>query len=313
MSESPLLSICIPAYNRPLWFKRALESIVTCNVQFKIEIIITDDSNNQDCEEIARRILKGWRGKWYYEYHEIRFGMAQNWNQGVNLATGRYVTILHDDDFYVAQGVEDLTATLNRLEDQYSVMLFGVLVVNEQEQIIKRQIFKQDQFLSSKKALINLFSNSSFVRFPGIVVRRSLFQELGFFNPKWKEPCDIEMWMRLFNKYGVYCCSEVTVAYRVHPQALTMEVFNEKTVSLLLDLFEEVDRLEILTKMEIERCKGLFFYQFILAGSIRQLKEGNFQKFKVIIKLLKLSKLKKLTIPVKWFPLKVFLVFLSYF
>ncbi len=43
MSETPILSICIPAYNRPLWFRRALTSIVVGNEPYasSIEIIVT--------------------------------------------------------------------------------------------------------------------------------------------------------------------------------------------------------------------------------------------------------------------------------
>jgi len=42
MSHSPILSICIPAYNRPLWFSCALEVIANGNNQYEslVEVII---------------------------------------------------------------------------------------------------------------------------------------------------------------------------------------------------------------------------------------------------------------------------------
>ena len=63
MIEIPILSICIPAYNRPLWFGRGLRSIVEENLacQSKIEVVITDDSDDECCWAIAEEELRGWR------------------------------------------------------------------------------------------------------------------------------------------------------------------------------------------------------------------------------------------------------------
>ena len=169
---------------------------------------------------------------------------------------------------------------------------------------MKRQVFKDDRFLAPREALIALFSDSSFVRFPAIAVQRSLFTEVGFFNPIWKEPCDVEMWMRLFARYGVYCCQEETVAYRVHSQALTMASFNEQTISILFNLFEELSLLNLLSEEQLEQCKQQFFYQYILAGAWRQLRRRNWQAFKQIMELLELPSIVVLVCPGKWWFLR---------
>jgi glycosyltransferase involved in cell wall biosynthesis len=300
MTEIPTLSICIPAYNRPRWFRRGLRSIVEENLayQSQVEVVITDDSDDECCRAIAEEELKGWR--WSYEYHAVALGMAQNWNRAIALARGRYLMVLHDDDFFVEGGVSRLVATLERLGDRYPVLLFGVLVVDEQERVMKRQVFGQDQFLSPNESLIRLFSDSSFVRFPAIAVQRSVFDEVGLFRPEWKEPCDVEMWMRLFAVYGVYALSAVTVAYRVHSQALTMGSFNEKTINILLDLFKELSQLSLLSDKELLSCKQLFFYQYVLAGAWRQLRRKRWQSFQEVMSLLNLSELKDLSCPTKW-------------
>jgi glycosyltransferase involved in cell wall biosynthesis len=305
MTEIPILSICIPAYNRPLWFRRGLRSIVEENLacQLKIEIVITDDSDDQTCRAIAEEELKGW--PWSYEHHSVALGMAENWNRAIALAQGRYVMVLHDDDFFVVGGVGRLVATLERLGDQYPVLLFGVLVVDSQERVMKRQFFGQDQFLSPKEALIHLFSDSSFVRFPAIAVQRSCFEAVGLFRPEWKEPCDVEMWMRLFAVYGVYALSAVTVAYRVHFQALTMASFNEQTIGILLNLFKELSLLNLLTEEQLQECKQLFFYQYVLAGAWRQLRRGHWQSFKQVMALLEIPNIKALACPQKWWSLQV--------
>ncbi len=300
MVEIPILSICIPAYNRPLWFRRGLQSITERNppCQSKVEIVITDDSDDCSCQAIAEEILGGWRYR--YEHHEKALGMAQNWNRAVTLAQGNYVMILHDDDFFIPGGLEQLVACLTAVKGQYPVILSGVWVVDGQERLMKRQVFRTNQFLSPHDALIRLFSHSSFVRFPAIAIERSLFDKVGYFRPEWQEPCDVEMWMRLFAQYGVYCCEAVTVAYRVHSQALTMASFHEKTVEILLRLFEELAKFNILSGSELEECKQLFFHQYILAGAWRQLRRGRWDTFKAVMGLWQLPELGAMPWTPKW-------------
>jgi len=300
MSHSPILSICIPAYNRPLWFHRALESIVIGNKEFEssVEIVITDDSSTQECEEIMMQVFCQWSGQCIYEHHPVRLGMVENWNRAISLTTGEYVVVLHDDDFLLKDAITNILATIKAVN--HPVLLFGVEVVDEQERVMKRQIFKENQWLSPRDALISLLSNSSFVRFPAIVIARSAFAEMGMFRAEWKEPCDLDMWIRLFGRYGVYCVQDMTAAYRVHSQALTMGVFNEQIVALLLGLFAEAEKLNILSLDEIKTFKSLFLHQFVLAGAWRQLKRRRFREFRRVMELLNIAEVQNLACPRKW-------------
>lgn len=57
------ISICIPAYHRPQWLKKALKSITEQNNVDEVEIIVTDDSSNEECHQVANEILEHWLGK----------------------------------------------------------------------------------------------------------------------------------------------------------------------------------------------------------------------------------------------------------
>jgi glycosyltransferase involved in cell wall biosynthesis len=314
MSRSPILSICIPTYNRPLWFRRALESIINCNKQYssQVEVIVTDDSDDQKCEEITEEVLSSWSGRWQYEHHQSRLGMVANWNRSIDLATGSYLLILHDDDFLLRGAIGTIVEGIEQFRDTYPVLLFGVEVVDERERVMKRQVFRQNQFLPPREALIELLSNSSFVRFPAMVMGRKVFEEVGVFDAQWREPCDLQMWIRLFDRYGVCCLPQVTAAYTVHSQALTMGMFNKQTVDLLLGLFKEVARLNILNPKEIESCKALFFHQFILAGAFRQFRRGHWQEFQQVMGLFDLSGLQGLSCPRQWWLFRFIFRVLTY-
>lgn len=84
-------SICIPAYNRPQWLKRALESITEQNNINGVEIIVADDSSDGKCHQVTNEILENWLGKWHYVANQPRLGMAENWNHSIQIASGEYI------------------------------------------------------------------------------------------------------------------------------------------------------------------------------------------------------------------------------
>jgi hypothetical protein len=225
--------------------------------------------------------------------------MAENWNQAIRMARGEYVLVLHDDDFLLSGGVQAILRCLEG-EPGFSVFLFGVRVVNERERVLRRQGVRRSRYLPPREALRALLSNSSFVRFPGIVVKREAFESAGYFEPRWGEPADIEMWIRLFGQYGVYCAAQTTCAYTVHSQALTMGAFNEKTVNVLLALFEKASALGLLSLSELEDCRAKFFHQFILAGAFRMARRGKWREFGEVMGLFELAELRGLNCPLKW-------------
>lgn len=310
----PLFSICIPAYNRPQWFKRALESIIVTNTSCEkdLEIIISDDSSTDSCRSIAEEVLANWKGSWKYVFNQPKLGMATNWNQAIKLASGEYILVLHDDDFLIDRAVENIIKCIKKYRELYLVLLFGVRVVDEGERVLKKQIFTREFYLFPKQALQQLMSNSSFVRFPAIVIHRQIFEEVGYFDPSVGGIADIKMWIQLFGKFGVMCLPITTCAYRVHSEALTMGMFNIEVIEKLLILFDRVNDLKILDSDTFAQCQSNFFHQFILAGTFRALRRGKLDTANQILNLFEINSLKKLPISFKWLLIRtIFTIFFS--
>src|SRR5580700_224101 len=93
--ERPLVTIAIPAYNRPALLAEALESISRQTVHLPIEVIVCDDG----CMEEAR-IAVARRGNKNYTYlaNDRKLGAVGNWNRCLSLARGEFVMVLHEDD-----------------------------------------------------------------------------------------------------------------------------------------------------------------------------------------------------------------------
>lgn len=274
MTSKPNLSICIPAYNRPEWLWQNITSIIDKNQDYaaQLEIIITDDSTDFDCQDVTHSLLNSWPGQWQYIKNPMRLGMVRNWNYSLKLATGEYVVVLHDDDFFLKNGLRIILKTI-QANPVYSLFLFGVHLVTGQEKLIRIQAPRSRQYLSPQQAITQLLNQSSFVRFPGLVMQRQLLQNYGYFSEEFGEATDIEMWLRLMSRTGVYCLPEATAAYRVHTQALTMGMFNPQTLHHLRHIFQQAQTTNLLTPTQLHQAEANFLHQFILAGTVRFIRQ----------------------------------------
>ena len=95
MTDS-LISICIPAYKKPEYVIRAIQSILKQSYK-KVEIIISDDSPNEDIKIAIQPYISEIDIKYYYNQPALKSPM--NWNNALNKATGDYVMLLHQDDW----------------------------------------------------------------------------------------------------------------------------------------------------------------------------------------------------------------------
>lgn len=95
----PKVSICIPTYNDPIGFKRALSSIEKQKFT-NYEVVISDDSTDLSIKKIVAksRIKK----KIIYSKNKVRLGSPENFNQAIRKSTGEYIKILLHDDWFTS-------------------------------------------------------------------------------------------------------------------------------------------------------------------------------------------------------------------
>lgn len=96
MDNPAFFSICIPAFKHPKNIERLLNSIK--NQTFKdFEIIISDDSPDNSVRSVVNTFttlpIKYFR-------NSPSMGMPANWNFAISKASGQWIKIMHDDDWF---------------------------------------------------------------------------------------------------------------------------------------------------------------------------------------------------------------------
>ena len=96
----PLVSIIIPTYQRPHYFRLALESVLAQTYR-NLDIFITDNSHNTETAEMMWRDFAD-DSRIRYEHHPS-YGAAKNWRraQDYNNPDAVYVNWLMDDDLFM--------------------------------------------------------------------------------------------------------------------------------------------------------------------------------------------------------------------
>jgi glycosyltransferase involved in cell wall biosynthesis len=100
----PLVSVIISSYNRPSMLREALLS-VQAQTYDELEILVQDDSTNDDC----RQVVKGFSdSRIRYSKNEPPLGTSLNLLAGYRSSRGKYFCTLNDDDLYAPRYIATL-------------------------------------------------------------------------------------------------------------------------------------------------------------------------------------------------------------
>jgi len=93
LQSDELVTILLPTYNRPSYLKIALDSAI-CQSYKNIEIIVIDDSPNNDSESLCLQ----YGNKLRYFHREERGGIPSAYNFGLKKMSGVWCKLMSDDN-----------------------------------------------------------------------------------------------------------------------------------------------------------------------------------------------------------------------
>ena len=119
MNHQYLISICIPAYKRITDLKILLDSIGRQTFK-NFEVIITDDSPDDTVKNFCDAYPNVFELVYYK--NSIALGTPENWNEGIRKATGTWVKLMHDDDYFATEN--SLALFVAAIESDKQAMVF---------------------------------------------------------------------------------------------------------------------------------------------------------------------------------------------
>lgn len=234
--KRPFWSVMIPTYNPSEFLAETLESILSQDPGIEeMQIEVVDDSSpDNTAEKIVNEIGKG-RVNFYRHPHNL--GISGNWTSCIQRAKGYWVHILHQDD-RILPGFYDRFRQVIQQQPSLNTAFCRNIYMDElgNWQYLSNLESYQAGFLSE---WLNKILVSCAMMCPAVVVRRSVYENLGGFHPDLKYALDWDMWKRISTYNELWYEPEPLACYRIHPTSTSNRLI--RTGENISELFKSIE------------------------------------------------------------------------
>lgn len=116
--DLPLVSVCIPTYNRAERLRRAVAKLLACDYP-NLEIVISDNGSSDHTQQVGTELAQASPQVRYFR-HPVNQGPTRNFEFARAQATGKYF-LWHGDDDYL--GPDTISRCVRELEADPSLVL----------------------------------------------------------------------------------------------------------------------------------------------------------------------------------------------
>ncbi|MFQ5559268.1 MAG: glycosyltransferase family 2 protein [Nitrospinota bacterium] len=226
---SPLVTAIIPTYNRVSFLGRAVDSVLGQSYP-KIELIVVDDGSRDE----TKKFLTEKYGNSLKYIFQKNGGASSARNRGILESTGDLLAFLDSDDRWEK----------NKLEKQVPVMEDPAMKISHTQETWYRRGKVLSQKKKHQKRAGDLFLSSlelCSISMSTVLVKRDLFEIIGFFDETFAACEDYDMWLRVTAKFPVGLVDEpLTVKDGGRPDQLSNKIprldrFRIKAMAKLLE------------------------------------------------------------------------------
>ena len=115
------LSICVPVFNRPESLRLLLSSICLSSETDRVQICISDNNYKEICNEDVVKEFSG-RLKIKYIRNNKNIGMVKNILNVIDMAEGKYIWLMGDDDYILGEKLGGLLEFLSHKDIDWLVL-----------------------------------------------------------------------------------------------------------------------------------------------------------------------------------------------
>ena len=224
IQETPLISICIPAYNRLNYLRRLLLSIE--QQEFKdFEVIITDDSTTNEVQEYIEHTIFPFSLQ-YHKNNPVK-GTPLNWMEGIKYAKGKWIKIMHDDDWFTDPN--SLKGFSELISSDIDCIFSGYYAFYEEKSKLVNKTISLSGFKRIKEYPYFLFGDNV-IGPPSVLLFRNGMKELYDSQLKWL--VDLEAYVRMLKSYQCVYISKPLITMSYNDSQVTNDCFRNPDVEV---------------------------------------------------------------------------------
>lgn len=210
----PKFSVVISVYNKEKYIFNTLQSILNQTFRDFEMVVLDDGSTDNSKEEILK--IQDKRLKFYSEKNR---GAGAGRNFVIKKATGDYIALLDADDYWFPFYLSEQ----NKLIEKYPA---ESVFATAQEVKNGKYVHPREYSLPAnfqKEGVVNYFQAStlsSILHSSSTVIKRTIFEKTGYYNPTIKSGQDTDLYIRIGLNYSVVFSKKICSSYRIIENSL---------------------------------------------------------------------------------------------
>lgn len=191
------VSVIIPTFNRARMVVRAVASVLY-QTSADYELIVVDDGSRDD----TQGRLRPFRDKIISLVHPRNMGVSAARNTGIRAARASLVAFLDSDDYWLPEKLEKQTAFFRQFPGAVACQAEEYWVRHGRHVNPRKKHRKPSGDIFEPSLKLCLVSPSA------VMLRRSLIDEVGFFDESLPACEDYDLWLRIASRYPVHLIPE---------------------------------------------------------------------------------------------------------
>jgi glycosyltransferase involved in cell wall biosynthesis len=242
----PIVSAIVSTYNSERFFRGCLEDLVAQTLGDRLEILVIDSGSQENEGAIAREFQARHPNVRYVRTE--REPLYKAWNRAIRMARGRYLTNANTDDRHHPLALETMARALEA--DPEIALVYADLLISETANAPfgPEHAVGAHQFVEYQ---LDYLLTGCFMG-PQPMWRRSLHDELGYFDERFKSAGDYEFWCRVALVHPMRRVPEILGMYYLNPQGIehgNKDLSRRESRRMMDDYEEWLTRNPTITRM----------------------------------------------------------------
>lgn len=210
----PKVSVIIPSYNHESFVGEAIESVLRQDFT-DFELLIADDCSTDNSVNIIKS-FDDERIKTFFFSENL--GPTEILRFLIENSRGEYIALLNSDDRWRDGKLSKQVAFLEENKDFAACFTWASLIDEHGNASINGDVLDSEVFIQNNcnryEWLNRFFYHGNRLCHPSVLIRKSVYEELGYYNGAYRQLPDFEYWIRLCSKHEIHILEEVFTEHR---------------------------------------------------------------------------------------------------
>ena len=207
---NPLVTVIVPSYNHEPYIRQAIESVISQSYKI-LEIIVIDDGSHDQSLTIINNLAVQ---HGFIAISRENRGLAKTLNEGIELATGKYICILASDDYYLPHRIEQAVSHLEKSPDKVAMVYCDGYIIDDEGRRIC--VFSEKYPRPLIGSIYNNLLVGNWIPAMGVTYKATVLKQFTF-DERFKIE-DHSLYLRIYQdkKYDLVFYKDYGFAYRWH-------------------------------------------------------------------------------------------------